>query len=217
MPNRIIKETIRTSRSVNALSDADFRLWVYLITYVDDFGRGSADPELLKGMVFTRRKTVTEKQIHEGIDRLASAGMINLYSVDGEPFLYFPNWADHQRIQQKKSRFPSPDDADPVENTGIHRESPWDTEDDRESPPESESNTNPNPNTESESKRARARADAEARLALFNRFWAEYPKKTAKQDAIRAWAKLKVDEALLQTILTALAQHKESPQWTTRS
>ncbi len=54
MPNRIIKDSIRTSKSINAMSDFQFRLWAYLITYVDDYGRGSADPELLKGFVFPR-------------------------------------------------------------------------------------------------------------------------------------------------------------------
>ena len=47
MGNRMIKETIRTSRSVNNMTDFQFRVWVYLITYVDDYGRGSADSELL--------------------------------------------------------------------------------------------------------------------------------------------------------------------------
>ena len=32
MGNRIIKETIRTSKSINALNDFQFRLWVYLLT-----------------------------------------------------------------------------------------------------------------------------------------------------------------------------------------
>ena len=63
MPNRIIKESIRTSKTVNAMTDFQFRLWAYLITYVDDYGRGSADPEILKGFVFTRRKGVSEATI----------------------------------------------------------------------------------------------------------------------------------------------------------
>ena len=56
---RMLKASIRTSKTVNSLSDFQFRLWAYLITYVDDFGRGSADPEILKGLVFPRRKSVT--------------------------------------------------------------------------------------------------------------------------------------------------------------
>ena len=60
MPNRIIKESIRISKNVNSMSDFQFRLWIYLITYVDDYGRGSADAEILKGFLFPRRKRVTE-------------------------------------------------------------------------------------------------------------------------------------------------------------
>lgn len=107
MPNRILKETIRTSKDVNNLSDFMFRLWAYLITYVDDFGRGSADPELLKGIVFPRRK-VSESQIQNAMDELQMRGMIVTYAVDGEPFFYFPTWDKHQSVRAKKSKFPEP-------------------------------------------------------------------------------------------------------------
>ena len=105
---RMLKASIRTSKTVNSLSDFQFRLWAYLITYVDDFGRGSADPELLKGLVFPRRKSVTEKQIQEALSVLANTGMINLYEVDGESYLYFPKWEKHQRMRNKFSAFPAP-------------------------------------------------------------------------------------------------------------
>lgn len=111
MPNRVIKESIRTSKKVNALSDFEFRLWLYLITYADDYGRGSADPELLKGLVFPRRRGITEKQIQQALDSLANTGMVVLYEYDEEPFFYFPNWDKHQRVQTKKSRFPDPADS----------------------------------------------------------------------------------------------------------
>ena len=108
MPNRIIKETIRTSRNVNMLTDFEFRVWIYLITYVDDMGRGSADPELLKGLVFPRRKGITVKQIQSALETLANAGMVKLYDVDGEPYLYFPKWSEHQRIRNSVPKFPEP-------------------------------------------------------------------------------------------------------------
>ena len=41
---RVIKESIRTSKKVNALSDFEFRLWIYLITYADDFGEEARRP-----------------------------------------------------------------------------------------------------------------------------------------------------------------------------
>lgn len=108
MPNRILKDSIRTSKKVNDLSDFNYRIWSYLITYVDDYGRGSADPELLKGLVFPRRKGLTEAQISKALDDLANTGMIKLYEVDGESYLYFPNWDMHQQIRAKKSKFPAP-------------------------------------------------------------------------------------------------------------
>lgn len=131
MPNRIIKDSIRTSKSVNSLSDFQFRTWAYLITYVDDYGRGSADPELLKGFVFPRRKSVTEQQISKVLADLATIGMITLYEVDGESFLCFPNWDKHQRIQTKRSKFPGPE-----KSTVNHGEPP------------TESESNPNPESE---------------------------------------------------------------------
>lgn len=112
MGNRIIKETIRTSKSINALNDFQFRLWVYLLTYVDDYGRGSADTELLKGFVFPRRKEVREQDIEKGLDALERNGSIRRYRVAGESYFCFPNWGNHQRIQTKQSKFPAPEDAD---------------------------------------------------------------------------------------------------------
>ena len=136
MPNRIIKESIRTSKKINALTDFQFRLWAYLITYVDDYGRGSADPEILKGFVFPRRKRVTESDIDKALLELAGMGCIHLYTVDGESYFCFPNWSDHQRIQTKKSKYPAP----------VHGGSPWLTVGYGEPPPESNPNPNPNPN-----------------------------------------------------------------------
>ena len=111
MPNRIIKDSIRTSKSVNAMSDFQFRTWAYLITYVDDYGRGSADPELLKGFVFPRRKGVTESTIQKTLEELATTGSVILYEVDGEPYLCFPNWGEHQTVRNKVSKFPAPDNG----------------------------------------------------------------------------------------------------------
>lgn len=155
MGNRIIKESIRTSKTVNSLTDFQFRVWVNLITYVDDYGRGSADPELLKSFLFPRRKTVTEKWIAQALTDLASIGFLRLYKVDGEEYLCLPSWEKHQRVQQKRSKFPAPpeeskqtpadttENADAQQSTAGHREPPLVTAGHRESPPES----NPYPNS----------------------------------------------------------------------
>ena len=96
MGNRMIKETIRTSRSVNSMTDFQFRVWVYLITYVDDYGRGSADPELLKGLVFPRRKRLAESDIKKALADFYADGrvyfvfghlQVELYSEYKDPSL----------------------------------------------------------------------------------------------------------------------------------
>lgn len=111
MPNRILKESIRTSKKVNGLTDFQFRVWAYLITYVDDYGRGSAEPDILKGFVFPRRKGVTEANIRDALSEMACMGLIQLYEVDGDSYLCFPNWPKHQTVRAAKSKFPAPDSA----------------------------------------------------------------------------------------------------------
>lgn len=48
----------------------------------------------------------------------------------------------------------------------------------------------------------------------FDLFWEAYPNKKAKGTAEKAWLKLKVDQTLLDIILTAIEQHKQSKEWT---
>ena len=194
MPNRIIKDSIRTSKSVNTMTDFQFRLWTYLLTYVDDYGRGSADPELLKGFVFPRRKGVTEATIEKSLQELANIGSILLYDVDGESYFCFPNWADHQRIQTKKSRFPSPDDGTLKKSTVSHGEPP--------------SESNP---IQYESKSKSEYKSEENAREQFEKFWSAYPRKEGKQKARSAFEKVTVS---LDVLLTALEAHKKSAQWT---
>lgn len=49
--------------------------------------------------------------------------------------------------------------------------------------------------------------------AHFDDFWNAYPKKVDKKRASKVWEKLKPDTELLERILIALAQQKQSEQW----
>ena len=197
MPNRIIKESIRTSKSINLLNDFQFRVWLYLITYVDDYGRGSADPELLKGFVFPRRKSVTEAQIEKALADLATFGMINLYEVDGESFFCFPNWHQHQRIQSKQSKFPEP-------VTACHNESPQVTVGHGESPPEYESNTEDIKRKENIKRKEKAPEVSEDMLGGFS---------GELREAVEDWLKYKAErrqaykETGLKSVLTQISKN----------
>ena len=112
MPNRIIKESICTSEKLNQLSDFNFRIWVCLLTYVDDYGRGKAHPAIVRGSCLPLRERVTNKDVEQGLHALADIGCIRLYTIDGESYLCFPGWDKHQTIRNKKSKFPAPPDSD---------------------------------------------------------------------------------------------------------
>ena len=135
MPNRIIKESIHVSERLNALTDFQFRVWVSLLTYVDDYGRGDARPAVIKGTCFPLRERTTTRDIDAALHALAGAGCVCLYEIDGKPYLCFPRWGEHQRIQQKKSKYPAPPEV-----TVTHRESPPESESESEYKSESESN-----------------------------------------------------------------------------
>ena len=138
MPNRIIKDSIHESEKVNAMTDFQFRLWISLITYVDDYGRGDARPSIIKGNCFPLRERLTNKDIEAGLAGLAGIGCIVLYEIDGRPYLYFPNWEKHQTIRNKRSKFPEPPQTSEsickqvITNASLIQSNP---------------NTNPNPNT----------------------------------------------------------------------
>lgn len=59
--------------------------------------------------------------------------------------------------------------------------------------------------------KARETREMEAR---FTRFWTAYPKHSAKQNALKAFQKLKPDDDLLDTMIAAIEKQRTSPQWT---
>lgn len=111
MPDRIIKESICTSDTLDQLSDFEERFWHRLIVNCDDFGRFDARPAVLKARLFPLRDSLTFKNVVDALNRLASVGLIELYKVDGRPFLRVVTWERYQRIRAKKSKFPPPDDT----------------------------------------------------------------------------------------------------------
>ncbi|MBQ3478193.1 MAG: DnaD domain protein [Clostridia bacterium] len=141
MPNRLIKDSIHESEKVNKLSDFQFRVWVNLITYVDDYGRGDARPAIIKGRCFPLRDEIKAADIGVALQQLAASGCIRLYCVDGMRYLYFPNWDDHQRIRTKVSKFPSPDNSEAVVDNPLQSAA-----DGGNSPQNVPLNPNPNPN-----------------------------------------------------------------------
>ncbi len=114
MPNRIIKESIRTSDSINELSWFEECLFYRLIVSCDDFGRFDGRPAIIKGTCFPLKENVTVKAIRDGLNKLAMAELVNLYKVDGKPYLSLPAWDHHQTRRANKSKYPIPDDGEMI-------------------------------------------------------------------------------------------------------
>ena len=151
MPSRLIKDSIHESEKVNAMTDFQFRLWINLITYVDDYGRGDARPAIIKGNCFPLRDRLTNKDIDAALTGLAGIGCIVLYEVDGRPYLCFPNWEKHQTIRNKRSKFPEPpDDLQAIANKCVQIPANVPVI-------QSESNPNPNPRVLRASRRPRGK------------------------------------------------------------
>lgn len=111
MPDRIIKESICTSDTLNKLTDFEERFWHRLTVNCDDYGRFDARPAILRGRLFPLRDGTTDRNMEEALNKLASVGLVALYVVDGKPYLQLVTWAKHQRIRAKRSKFPDPDGA----------------------------------------------------------------------------------------------------------
>ena len=163
MPNRIIKESICTSESIDGLTWFEEVVFYRLIVNCDDYGRADARPALLKARMFPL-KTVTEKQISDAIQSLRTAGIVCLYVVDGRPYLQLRTWDRHQTIRAKKSKFPPPEIGERQEEN-ICKRMQADASKCPRNPIQSESNPNPNPKEtekDEEETRARVRENPEA-------------------------------------------------------
>lgn len=108
MPNRIIKESVCTSDSIDSLSWFEEVLFYRLIVNCDDFGRFDGRPIVIKNRLFPLKENLTTKAVTDALNKLASAELVALYEYEGKPYLYLPSWTVHQQTRATKSKYPSP-------------------------------------------------------------------------------------------------------------
>ena len=108
MPNRILKESICVSDQINQLSWFEEILFYRLMVNVDDYGRYDGRPAIIRSRLFPL-KDVRDKQIEDALGALSSVELVEVYSVDGKPFVRLTGWDKHQTIRAKKSKYPAPD------------------------------------------------------------------------------------------------------------
>lgn len=118
MPNRIIKESIRTSDSIGELTWFEEVLFYRLIVSCDDYGRFDGRTAIIKGTCFPL-KDMRNGEIEKALHRLSALGMVTLYEVDSKPFLQLTAWERHQTIRAKKSKYPSADEGNMITHENI--------------------------------------------------------------------------------------------------
>ena len=72
-------------------------------------------------------------------------------------------------------------------------------------------NPNPNPNPNPNVYICANRSDYDE--LTFIEFWSSYPKKKAKEAALKAWKKLKPNPELIKSILASIEAHKKTHDW----
>lgn len=138
MPNRVIKESIKRSPQIDALTWFEEVVFYRLIVTADDYGCIDGRPVLIKNELFPTRENVTRKSVEDAITKLVAVGLLYQYEVDGKPYLAFPTWEKHQRIRNKHRKYPAPPDS--IHLSANCCQTPASCQ------PESESESNPNPN-----------------------------------------------------------------------
>ena len=215
MPNRTLRDTIKKSHKLNAVSDAAQALWFRLLTCVDDYGRFDADPVLVASACYPMRLHANVSKISAQVKELSDIELIVLYTVKADKYLYFTNW-DAGNIRAKKSKFPEPcnhvqaiaskclqtltnvpDTDTETYNGNVLTDAETETGVQGENPP--------TPHSLEKPKRQPKDDDPPG----FGAWYEIYPKHVAHQAAIKAWNKLKPDETLIKTMCAAIqAQRK---------
>lgn len=108
MPTRFIKESCRSSKNLDRVTDFEERLFWRLITTADDFGRFLADPELVRSACFPRRDRLPLQKLIDALAGLQRNHLIALYSVKDRQYGQFCTFEEHQgKPRSRKSKYPA--------------------------------------------------------------------------------------------------------------
>lgn len=190
-------------------------LYMGLWNQADEWGRANADPRVVLGQVFPYEDDLAEADIERLLKELAGAGRIVIYDVDGDPFLFIPTLARHQRLEPSKvpSRHPAPpaelaDGTDPqAPDQQVHA---------APEPDRSGAQTGSAPDTRGIRAKhvagSREHVDTSGRgpdpsEPTFDNFYAAYPRKEARRAAEKAWTSA-IKRASPQTIVDGLRRHR---------
>ena len=107
MPNRIIRDSARSSKTLATLTDFAERGFWRLILAADDFGRFPADASLVLAMCFPRMTDkVSLLMCEQMLRECEAAGLIILYEVEGINYGQFVKADKYFTRRAKHSKYP---------------------------------------------------------------------------------------------------------------
>jgi hypothetical protein len=189
---RSIKPDFYTSEDIVSLSPLARLLYIATWCEADRDGRLAWKPRTLK----MRYLPADACDIDALCTELTDAGLVILY---GDGLAYIPSFTKHQHINPRETASQLPDPhacATRGARDSDARPRDSDVQGGREGKGRRET-------------RDASRDDASG----FAEFWTAYPNRKARQDALKAWSKIKPDGTLQASILKAVAEQCQGEDW----
>ena len=107
MPNRILKESICTSETIDELTPEEECFFYRILVNCDDYGRSDARIAVLTSRCYPLRASdIKRDHVEKMLLKLQKVNLLFLYS-DGK-YLQIRTWDKHQQIRAKRSKYPEP-------------------------------------------------------------------------------------------------------------
>jgi hypothetical protein len=110
---RMLKKLISTSKKLaNLKTDSARLLYTWLIPHVDIKGRFSGEPDIVKGYIVPRLKTMDCDKIEAYLTDMAENDLIILYGINGDKYLEIVKFNEFQSLRKDRespSRIPDHD------------------------------------------------------------------------------------------------------------
>ena len=106
MADRVIRDKIKRSRSLDRLSAHAEVLFYRLLTLTDGHGVFQADPVIVASSAFPLRRGLAPIDIAAWLHELQDAGIVSFYKADGEWYGVFRNWTVYNNLRSTKGSFP---------------------------------------------------------------------------------------------------------------
>lgn len=199
---RNIKPGFFDNDELGALTPLTRLLFIGLWCIADREGRLGDRPRRIKKTLLGY-DDVTTDETSGMLQQLHDKGFIIRYKANDEDYIQIVNFTKHQNphMKEKDSEIPPPPGFITVSTDTPHSSDALPTPpkeiDVIENAPSEENNTD-HPSVQE---------------ARFNAFWDAYPNKKAKQNALKAWKKIKPNAELFEKIMKAVELQKRSEDW----